>query len=984
MGATSNPTNAQIAAYVRGNEELITVVGVGKSTFDRFFGSPATSSTNLYATFTAALNAASQKINEGLTASPNIRNVRELKTEVARISTQINTLAQERQDELKGAGLGDDAGTLQDAVGVQRKQQVRDDLASKCTLWGWNISICINEGITWLIKNTLLQIAGFLVWLTANMFNYSVQLGILEFSKWAAPGLYSVWIIVRQIISLIIVFVGLYLGFMYIIGKQDTFAHYIPWVVIFAIFVNFSYPLTRLAIDVSNIVSLNIYTSTVGNEVLNPGGYSSQNTAGALIMNKLGLNGLMASATSVKDNDGAILGQINSIPGALLAVCYALYAAYIFFIATALIIGRIVALVFITIASPLLLVDSVLPVLGEKAKELRKIFFEQLAVAPVFMVMLALTLRFLDVFSLSSGGGLAGASGTTPIVTFFNILMMLIMLHIMITVTKKTAGTVGTFAAEKLGQVGGFGLGVAAGGAGLLGRHTVGRFAARVQNSDWVNKNKDTMLGRAASRMSGSIATGSFDLRNSKTVAGAANKMGALGLKTGLMGAMGGGGGSGGFTSALHARKKRDDEMEKSVKRRYKIDTVDDDGVFHKAGEVDQKATEETKRRFNENRSNSVFYTKEMKLEMRDEETKKIEATKMAEYKKTKGGKERDAKLAEFEGALQELRKTDVALESAEASALQKTITAIKKDIADRKNSGTAYSEALSEYMRFDDSPDGDAKKIEYLGKNPEFKEYILKKEGEKKAKEEDDKRYRQEALQANKDLATGFKALSGTGSGRDTSGATMPIQGSRVIQQESPIDTSELDDAGFVDQNNHQVPKSKKDDDLSGEGTSTPEVKPKPPVSRSAAVPDEPLEDISMQNFAARAEKRRKVRQEANAEQYGLTGPEGKLPPLQPSARAGLADGALSQTTPSPARTRNAATPTTTVSPPVPSEKTPEEIRKEKQAANAELFGLNKQGGTSEGSMTGATTTPDVNATSAGTSTAPSGATKSQQPTTV
>ena len=131
---------------------------------------------------------------------------------------------------------------------------------------GFSLFDCINGAISWIIKNTLLQIAGFLLWLTANMFNYSVQIGVLQFANWVPEGIYPIWLIVRQIVSLVIVFIGLYLGFMYILGKDEKFQKYIPWVIMFALFVNFSYPITRTMVDISNVISLNIYASAVGPE----------------------------------------------------------------------------------------------------------------------------------------------------------------------------------------------------------------------------------------------------------------------------------------------------------------------------------------------------------------------------------------------------------------------------------------------------------------------------------------------------------------------------------------------------------------------------------------------------------------------------------------------------------------------------------------------------------------------------------------------
>ncbi len=387
----------------------------------------------------------------------------------------------------------------------------------KCTsLFNASIVDCIDAGFAWLVKNTFLQIAGFLAWLAANMLNFAIQISVLDFAKWSPTSLYPIWVIIRQIVSLVVVFAGLYLGFMYIIGREDTFGKYIGWLAIFALFVNFSYPVTRALVDVSNIVSLNIYSSAVGSEALgsNFGSditTSGGNTAGSLIMNRLGLTDLFVSATKT-DTGSGFTSRINSTPGALVAVVFALYAAYVLFMATALLVMRAAVFAFLIVASPLLLVDAVVPKLGDVAVKMRKMFFEQLIVAPVFMIMLALTLKFMDVFQ-TAGGPLA-SGGAENVKIFFNILMMIVMLHIMLKVTKAAAGTAGEMATNAIGKVGGFGLGVASGGAGLLARGSVGLAAARLRDSGMMDKMQGSRTGRGLYSLTNSLAQSTFDTRN--------------------------------------------------------------------------------------------------------------------------------------------------------------------------------------------------------------------------------------------------------------------------------------------------------------------------------------------------------------------------------------------------------------------------------------------------------------------------------------
>ena len=576
-------------------------------------------------------------------------------------------------------------------AGTSISRTVDTNNQKECSIFGKSsIKDCLDIGFTWLIKNTLLQIGGFLVWLAANMFNHAIRIGILEFSTWAPDSLYPIWIIVRQIISLIVVFVGLYLGFMYILGKGEQFARYVPWIIAFALFVNFSYPLARTVIDLSNIVSLKIYTSAVGSGVLDP---SSADSAGSLIMSKLGLQSLALSAVSTRGG-GDIIGNITSIPGALLAVCFVFYTAYILFMVTGIMVIRTAVLVFLTIASPLLLVDAVLPVLGEKAKLLRKVFLEQLMVAPIFMIMLALTLKFLDVFSGASGpmaqtggSGLVN-NGSASVATFFNLTMMLVMLWIMIKVTKSTAGAVGEWGSNAMGKVGGFGLGVATGGAGFLARKGLGGLAMKARDSKWVQNNQDSFMGKRAYNLSNSVANSTFDLRNSTAVAGGMNK---AGFGKGLLGMGGMGTGTGAKLGYEGEAKKKVEEIQarsariktKHERDMYETDTDGNKVLVSRKGDVDPIGIK-AKERFHAEHGGVMFLSKKQKEDINASYVDESSAKELEEYKK-KDGKEAKAAFSEsLKNELDALTKSGKG-NSPKAQAIARSIFDIKKEEGERE-----------------------------------------------------------------------------------------------------------------------------------------------------------------------------------------------------------------------------------------------------------------------------------------------------------
>jgi hypothetical protein len=128
-------------------------------------------------------------------------------------------------------------------------------------------------------------------------------------------------------------------------------------------------------------------------------------------------------------------------------------------------------------------------------------------------------------------GSATNLSGVSQIA---NVLMMLIMLHIMLKVTKEVAGAVGQFGTKAVGMVGGFAGGVAMGGAGLLARSTLGAGAARLARSGAVDRMQSTWVGNRVKDSLLSLQNSSFDARNTALVQNNAGKVGFTNMGKGL------------------------------------------------------------------------------------------------------------------------------------------------------------------------------------------------------------------------------------------------------------------------------------------------------------------------------------------------------------------------------------------------------------------------------------------------------------------
>lgn len=84
----------------------------------------------------------------------------------------------------------------------------------------------------------------------------------------------------------------------------------------------------------------------------------------------------------------------------------------------------------------------------------------------------------------------------------------------MLTVTKSLGGKIGAAATGFMGKVGGFGLGVATGGAGLLARGSIGMAAARMRDSKTMDSWQGSRTGRGLYNLTNSMATSTYDARN--------------------------------------------------------------------------------------------------------------------------------------------------------------------------------------------------------------------------------------------------------------------------------------------------------------------------------------------------------------------------------------------------------------------------------------------------------------------------------------
>jgi hypothetical protein len=395
-----------------------------------------------------------------------------------------------------------------------------------------------------------------------NTFAYSVQ-----DTSYRSAFVVQGWGLVRDFCNMLFIFILLYVAIGTILSlhsmkTKETIIN----VVIIGLFINFSLFATQLIIDASNITARVFYnadtieiTEDGANGVTNatPGAKPTKDGVlplSAALVNKVNPQNLIIHAkqinkvpikggdATVQDDDAVDnMGAGTFILIVIIATAVNLVGIIVFCSVGLIFITRVIGLWLAMILSPLAFFTYILPQM-EEAKmigwknwwpETLKMAF----LAPVFIFFMYIILKFLELDLISdpmSKDGLTFFIATLMPFAFIMILMMKAK-----NIATEMSGEIGQKITSKLAMAGGLALGVATGGAALLGRGTIGRLANKANNSNWLNDaaagKKGKMLqflGKAGKSTANYTAKSSFDVRQTK--AGSAfSKETGLNLDTG-------------------------------------------------------------------------------------------------------------------------------------------------------------------------------------------------------------------------------------------------------------------------------------------------------------------------------------------------------------------------------------------------------------------------------------------------------------------
>ena len=339
----------------------------------------------------------------------------------------------------------------------------------------------VNTAIS-IVANWVLGLTSTLVVVAGTFLSISINLTthIGDFYN-SIPALNDVWVVVRNISSMFIIFALLYTSISTILGVGKSVKELIGKIIIVGLLINFSLFFCKILIDASNLVSLQFYRAIAPQYQVD--GLSKVSSAyydGGLsnvFMNSLKIPKIYQNQNVLKSADVTLSISFATVGGVIMMVT----AAISFFAAAIAFTIRTGLLLFVMALSPLYFASMIFPQAKEKADELMKLFKGQLIFMPAYLFLMYIALRlisspgFSSIFNQSATGIAApneGAFGPTFVGIIIQYVIALFFINAPLLMAIKM-GASGAGWAPDMNKV-----------AGLLRKNTISRAASKISDSE--------------------------------------------------------------------------------------------------------------------------------------------------------------------------------------------------------------------------------------------------------------------------------------------------------------------------------------------------------------------------------------------------------------------------------------------------------------------------------------------------------------------
>jgi hypothetical protein len=273
---------------------------------------------------------------------------------------------------------------------------------------------CLSFAGSWLAL-ALLSFAGVILGLSGTLFNWIVVITVFQFGSYFgnSVGLLTAWGILRDIGNILLLFGFIFMGIIMILDLHtiDT-RKAIPTLIIMAVLINFSLFAAEAVIDVANVLSASMYNQAGSNDQCTTAVSSGSTDAcvnqgiAAKVIDAAGLSGAFTS----KDGAAAQLTKLGTDNTHKLIVYLALtvfvaVTAVVLLAASVMLIIRAVVLTFVMVLAPLGFAAMAIPPLAGLGKQWRDMLISQAFFAPVYLLLLLVSLKIMETVKQTMTGG---------------------------------------------------------------------------------------------------------------------------------------------------------------------------------------------------------------------------------------------------------------------------------------------------------------------------------------------------------------------------------------------------------------------------------------------------------------------------------------------------------------------------------------------------------------------------------------------------
>lgn len=388
----------------------------------------------------------------------------------------------------------------------------------------------IISGVAWIIfkiSTLLLAIAG-------TLFNWVVVKAVFQFSSLigASPGLLAAWSILRDIGNMLLLFGFIFAGISMILDLHSYPARKaLPRLIIFAILMNFSLFVAAAVVDTSNGLSSALYSQANTDPCaegtdLNVSGLTQEECSvnyglAGHIMQSTGLDSAYTAQTVTGLDPTAMVGL----------ALFTLIGAFVLFAAAIMLIIRAVVLAFLMVLAPIGFAALAIPTLEHHGREWWNRLIHQAFFAPIFLLLVFVSLKITDSFAATTTRGSLAAAVTHPEASVMGVIMVfafVISFLILSLVAAKKFGAIGADFAVNLGAK--YAFGGAAFGTNLAIGGTGAGLAALQRRTNAGGKVGQYIAARGLQP----LATANFDVRRLPGMGAALKATGAtVGAKPG-------------------------------------------------------------------------------------------------------------------------------------------------------------------------------------------------------------------------------------------------------------------------------------------------------------------------------------------------------------------------------------------------------------------------------------------------------------------